>query len=84
MNPLRPLWQLLLKTAVPRSNSPLSCADCFSILEYLADLGPAPDDWPTLVQRARQHLATCPDCQAYYQARLDALAALNGRDLMIE
>ncbi len=69
----RPLWQLLLKTAVTDNDAPLTCADCFSILEYLLDISPQFVDWAVLIKKARQHLAACPDCQMYYQERLDKI-----------
>ena len=71
----RPLWQLLLDTAVTHPPQSLTCADCFAILEYLADISQESSAIPNLIQRARQHLAACPDCQTYYQKRLDELEA---------
>jgi hypothetical protein len=70
---VRPLWQLLLETAVPPENVSLTCSDCFSILEYLADINQGTSDKPKLIQKARKHLAACPDCQTFYQQRLDEL-----------
>lgn len=83
MSLFRPLWQLLLDTVTSTSLSagvthtptPLTCGDCFSILEYLADLNQENGDTPSLIQKARQHLVTCPDCHTYYQQRLDELEA---------
>ena len=75
-NRFRPLWQLLLRTADPRQPPNLTCADCFMILEYLADIATDHDDRPALIQKARHHLTACPDCQTYYQQRLDELEAL--------
>lgn len=72
---VRPLWQLLLETAVPSKNFSLTCSDCFTILEYLADINQETSNKPKLIQKARQHLAACPDCQAYYQQQLDELEA---------
>ena len=71
----RPLWQLLLDTAVAHTPPSLTCSDCFTILEYLADISQENNDTPTLINKARQHLAACPDCQTYYQQRLDELEA---------
>lgn len=72
----RPLWKLLLETAVPDDAPPLTCPECFAILEYLAALSPTYDSWPNLIEKVQQHLATCPDCQAYYQKRLDEFNTL--------
>jgi hypothetical protein len=71
----RPLWQLLLETAVTPTPPPLTCADRFAILEYLADISQENSRAPSLIQKARQHLSACPDCQTYYQQRLDELEA---------
>ena len=71
----RPLWQLLLGTAVTRNTPPLTCSDCFAILEYLADISQANSGKTKLIQKARRHLAACPDCRTYYQKRLDELEA---------
>ena len=72
----RPLWKILIQTATPNAQTPLSCADCFAILEYLADVDVAGADRNMLVRAAQKHLATCPDCQEYYQRRLLELEAL--------
>ncbi len=71
----RPLWWLLLDTAVTDPSTTLTCADCLSILEYLAeaDISQNYEGKLHLIQKARQYLATCPDCQSYFQRRLDEM-----------
>lgn len=74
----RPLWKLLLELAQPDAlaKRPLSCTECFAILEYLAEnlaRGPASFDQTTLRQAATHHLAACPDCNAYYRRRLQEM-----------
>lgn len=80
----RPLWKLLLETAQPQTlaERPLTCSECFTILEYLVDnvaeeKGTAVRE--TLQAAVKQHLATCPDCRAYYQERLKKLEAYQAR-----
>ena len=75
---LQPLWQLLLKSNNLRPSSPLTCADCFSILEYLADLSQdfSISEKQQFIHAARKHLSGCPDCRRYYQAKLDELEAI--------
>ena len=76
----RPLWKLLLDSLNPTTlaQRPLTCRECFTILEYLADLFSQKQNLvsPKVLQQAAQHhLETCPDCQAYYQRRLEELEA---------
>lgn len=76
----RPLWKLLLDSINPSvlAQRPLTCGECFLILEYLADLFSQkqnPVSAEVVQQAAQHHLETCPDCQAYYQHRLEELEA---------
>ncbi|MCP4424538.1 MAG: hypothetical protein GY803_08615 [Chloroflexi bacterium] len=73
---IRPLWKLLWQTAVPNNDLSLTCADCFAILEYLADISSNHNNRPALLQKARSHLTNCPDCHAYYEKRLQELEAM--------
>ena len=69
----RPLWRLLLSLET-HVDQTLSCADCFSVLEYLAEtIEHAPQRRGELLRKARTHLASCTRCQAYYEARLAEL-----------
>ena len=72
----RPLWKLLLESAGIGRNTSLTCSDCFAILQYLADASITGVDRMVLLGAARQHLNKCPDCQEYYQQRLDELESL--------
>jgi predicted anti-sigma-YlaC factor YlaD len=70
----RPLWELLLefKTAVSPQR-PLTCEECFAILEYLAEAfeqETAAARQTQLHHVIKQHLAVCPNCQTLYQTRL--------------
>ncbi|MEM7335731.1 MAG: hypothetical protein AAF490_26880 [Chloroflexota bacterium] len=74
---VRPLWQLLLDTANQKDNQrPLTCAECFEILDYLAENLPSDDnvdDTKLILLAAKRHLSSCPDCQTYYQNRLQVM-----------
>jgi len=72
MEAIRPLWQILLTG----EEAPLSCHECGAILTYLAELGVAGVDEEVLWARARQHLAQCPECEAYYRRQVERLEAL--------
>jgi hypothetical protein len=70
----RPLWQLLL--AVRSDNkTPLTCAECFSILEYLAELK-IEAGHERVLRAVQRHLHTCPECHHYFDSRLQALEAV--------
>ena len=78
MSQIQPLWQLLLESG--SGKRPLSCSECFAILEYLAGVVPRDEDGydtAVLQQAADQHLTTCPDCRRYYEERLQELEELD-------
>ncbi len=74
----RPLWKLLLvaKDEDGLEIRPLTCTECFTILEYLADLvtqAKHPKTMGTLKKAAQEHLNHCPDCHTFYQQKLAEL-----------
>ncbi|MCP4358461.1 MAG: hypothetical protein GY796_10640 [Chloroflexi bacterium] len=72
----RPLWQLLIisKNLSAVDKRPLTCGECFSILEYLADSVAGEQVTVKALQKmAHLHLATCPDCRDYYLQQLHEL-----------
>jgi hypothetical protein len=57
---------------------PLTCGECFTMMEYLADLLPAANndiDVQEFSQAVQDHLSCCPDCNDYYLRRLRILEA---------
>lgn len=66
----RPLWKLLLITAVSDETVQLTCGECYTLLDYLADTAVRTQNWPAVIAAAKHHMACCPDCRDYYQARL--------------
>lgn len=74
----RPLWQLLLvcKNEEMLAERPLTCGECFTILEYLAEkLTRKPDnsDSELLRKEVMEHLEACPNCDEFYQQQLKVL-----------
>ncbi len=77
----RPLWKLLLACKNPHSlaERPLNCGECFTILEYLADMFNRDESGlrVTAVRQATQkHLGACPDCYDYYLRQLRILESV--------
>ena len=67
----RPLWQILL--AVRSDNkTPLTCAECFSVLEYLAELK-IEEKHDQVLNAVQRHLRNCPECNHYVDLRLQEL-----------
>ena len=59
----RPLWQLLLLTNAPNVSVQLTCEECFTLLEYDAELlagGVALDEIRPAV---RYHISLCSECR---------------------
>lgn len=70
----RPLWQILLETTrSDRIN--LTCHECVTILEYLADLGVAGVNEDSLHTAALRHLAQCSECYQEFFEHLQILEA---------
>ena len=68
---VRPLWQLLRLATQPDVPITLDCADCFAILEYLADtIAPETLPAPDLIATVRRHTQHCPACTQHYMATL--------------
>ena len=70
---MRSLWQLLLLTRDAGSPVQLTCEECFSLLEYDAELltnGITPDEIQPVVSR---HLSLCPQCRAKFDGWLEKL-----------
>lgn len=65
----RSLWEILLAA---ESNNPreLTCDECFTIIEYLADELASGIDLQTIKRAAQRHLTRCPDCRQHHERRL--------------
>ncbi len=71
----RPLWQLLLAVRND-SKTPLTCAECISILEYLADLR-IETGHQRVLRAVQRHLNRCDECNYFFDVRLQELEALS-------
>lgn len=67
------LWQILVKFSQPAPNKPLTCDECFNLLEYLADRAVAGADLVHLHDVARQHLGQCATCHEHHLQKLEEL-----------
>jgi hypothetical protein len=67
----RPLWQLLVLASESEKSVQLTCAECFALLEYDADLwatgAPLDEIRPTVIH----HLSLCSVCQAKFDDWLE-------------
>lgn len=61
-----PLYKILYKFNQFESDVSLTCDECFTILNYLADEASAGVDPRILYQAARQHLAGCRGCREHH------------------
>ena len=78
---IRPLWRLLLAATSRQDDVSLSCDECFSILEYLAELRlRVPLSSEAFNTLANKHLSVCPDCQEYYRQKLEEFEAFQSND----
>jgi hypothetical protein len=79
LNP-RSLWEILI-AADDAQTTPLTCGDCFRLLQYLANVAAAGADPQELRQALKRHLARCPsDCSEYFARRLAELEARRAWD----
>jgi predicted anti-sigma-YlaC factor YlaD len=69
----RPLWQLLMSTYNPSHDEPLTCDECFVVLEYYAEQLATGIDPEILRQPVRQHLGRCSECRENFSNWLDRL-----------
>lgn len=69
------LWQILLKIIPARSNPPLTCDECFILLDHLAEQLAGGTALDSLLQAIHRHLAHCPECREHHLQRLRELEA---------
>jgi hypothetical protein len=65
---VKPLWQLLLE-----DSSDLTCDECFSVMEYYAELlaKGSTDRLPEVIERLKE----CPPCEVQHREELRHLIA---------
>lgn len=71
----RSLWQLLMIVSTPEELANLSCEECYTLFELLADETYQDLENPRLRKLMQDHFNFCPDCRLYYENRLDELEA---------
>jgi len=75
-NNSRPLWQLLMLISNQEKYIPLTCDECFTLLEYDADQLAAGGDMDRLRSATMHHLALCSKCHVEINNRLDRLEVI--------
>ena len=69
----RPLWQLLTVVSQPEELADLSCEECFTLFEFLAEEAYQDKENSRLRKHVQDHFTFCPDCRLFYEKRLEAL-----------
>jgi hypothetical protein len=59
----RPLWQLLLLTNAPNVSVQLTCEECFTLLEYDAELLTSGAAMNKIRPAVRYHMSLCEECR---------------------
>ncbi len=67
------LWELLLLARNPKIPIQISCAECFSLLEYDADLLAAGVSIDEIHSSIRHHLSLCSRCESEFGQWLESL-----------
>jgi hypothetical protein len=62
----RPLWQLLLLAGGAEEPIQLTCAECFALLEYDAELLAEGAPFDKIRSAASRHLSLCPECKTQF------------------
>ncbi len=78
---IRPIWQIMTTAVDPTIT--LTCDECFAILDHLATLAIAGADDKDLKITVHTYLAHCPDCEEYYEQRIEELQAWFERQRMM-
>ena len=67
----RPLWQLLLLTNESEGFVQFTCEECFTLLEYDADLLAVGADLDEIQSSVSRHLNLCTKCQTKFDDWLE-------------
>jgi hypothetical protein len=65
----------LYKISLKKFNTPLTCDECFVLLEHIAEELSRGNEATRALEAVRQHLAHCPRCREHHLQRLRALEA---------
>jgi hypothetical protein len=69
---LQTLWQVLVHAAQD-ADQPLSCEECYLLIDYLADLLASGYPQEQVLRQAEKYLSRCPDCRVEHQHALSTL-----------
>lgn len=68
---IQPLWQVLVHAT--QDDEPLSCDQCYVLMDYLADLLVEGVSSEEVLALADRYLGRCPDCKIEYMYNLNRL-----------
>jgi len=69
----RSLWQLLIQTRDRKEDIPITCDECFILLEYDADLLATGAQFDELQPVIKKHLQVCSRCRLQLIRRIAEL-----------
>jgi hypothetical protein len=74
---MQPLWQVLLRVA-QSDDEPLSCDECYVLMDYLSDLLADDVNSEQVLSLADRYLARCPNCDVEYMYNLNTITLGSG------
>ena len=72
MRIVQPLWQVLVHVA-QSDDEPLSCDECFVLVDYLSDLLADGLNSEHVLTLADRYLSRCPNCETEYMLNLNTI-----------
>ena len=77
---MQPLWQVLLRVA-QSDDEPLSCDECYVLMDYLSDLLADDINSEQVLSLADRYLARCPNCDVEYRYNLNTITLGTGVEM---
>jgi predicted anti-sigma-YlaC factor YlaD len=74
----RPLWQLLMLIQQSKEDVDLTCNECFTLLEYDADLLVSGAEFSEINSSVKKHLQLCSRCRNQLKAMIEKKERLKG------
>ena len=69
---MEPLWQVLLHATADQQD-PLSCEECFVVMDYLADLLSTGHPAQHVLSMGEKYLQRCPECREEHRRAMAEL-----------
>jgi hypothetical protein len=66
----RSLWEILTIARQPGQEVILDCDECFTLLDYLADMTIDYESVEVIRATVKNHLKHCPDCREHHLKKL--------------